>query len=151
MKHVHFLWLCKILVSYLEVNFCLFLAFPSMFSNSRKPDGLLYINDKPVINWPLIVGQSTSSDMSPQSLSVSQTYDSGMQRPLSHVNWSDEQVGKVATHANTLDATSSYQLLLSTILPLDTLHDCDLLTERLSVVWEIRIWVSRKNRGVEWP
>ena len=46
--------------------------------------------------------QLTSSDPSPQSLSVSHTYANGMQRRLSHVNWSGEQVGNGATDQHTV-------------------------------------------------
>ena len=43
--------------------------------------------------------QLASSDSSPQSLSVSQTYGYGIQRRLSQVNWCGEQVGGGAKQA----------------------------------------------------
>ena len=49
----------------------------------------------------MMIPQSCSSDMSPQSLSASQTNDAGIQRELLHVNSVGEHVGRAATHANT--------------------------------------------------
>ena len=46
--------------------------------------------------------QLASSDISPQSLSESQTYAYGMQRRLSQVNWVGPQVGGGATQTHTM-------------------------------------------------